>query len=148
MQPKPGDSVIVAAVPPGFLDSLRTEDQQAVTAVIGKPILLKKYDDEGRAELEFTDDQRVIHSIYLNPRLVRNLTALEVLAKYYDEDLPDFCEPLTDVNQVGTFGNRPLHLACYRGNMKSGGDGFLSKFRLAGQRTAMVTLNVGGTPPS
>ena len=117
MQPKPGDSVIVAAVPPGFLDSLRTEDQQAVTAVIGKPILLKKYDDEGRAELEFTDDQRVIHSIYLNPRLVRNLTALEVLAKYYDEDLPDFCEPLTDVNQVGTFGNRPLHLACYRGNM-------------------------------
>ena len=32
--------------------------------------------------------------------------------------------------------------------MKSGGDGFLSKFRLAGQRTAMVTLNVGGTPPS
>jgi ankyrin repeat protein len=32
------------------------------------------------------------------------LTAAEVLARY-SENYPDFCDPLTDVNQVGTFGN-------------------------------------------
>ena len=44
-------------------------------------------------------------------------TAADVLSRYNDESLPEFCELLTDVNQVGTFGNRPLHLACYRGNI-------------------------------
>jgi uncharacterized protein len=117
MQPKPGDSVIVTALPAGFLDGLPSGDKQAITAVIGKPILLKEYDNEGRAELEFTDDKGVIHFIYVNPSLIRNLNAHEVLGKYNEENLPDFCEPLTDVNQVGTFGNRPIHLACYRGNV-------------------------------
>jgi hypothetical protein len=117
MKPKPGDSVIVTAVPAGFLDDLPSEDQHAIAAVIGKPILLKDYDDTGRAELEFTDAQGVIHLIYLNPSLIRNLKADEILGKYNQENLPDFCAPLTDVNQVGTFGNRLIHLACYRGNM-------------------------------
>jgi len=116
-QAKPGDSVILAAVPAGFLDDLPSEDQQAIAAVIGKPVLLKEYDDVGRAELEFTDDKGVIHVIYVNPSLIRNLKADEVLAKYNEENLPHFCEPLTDVNQVDTFRNRPIHLACYRGNM-------------------------------
>jgi uncharacterized protein len=43
--------------------------------------------------------------------------AADVLRRYNDESLPDFCEPLVDVNQVGTFGNRRIHLACYRGNL-------------------------------
>ena len=117
MQPKPGDSVIVTALSAAFLDNLPSGDQQAITAVIGKPILLKEDDDVGRAELEFTDDKGGIHFIYVNPSLIRNLNAHEVLGKYNEENLPDFCEPLADVNQVGTFGNRPIHLACYRGNM-------------------------------
>jgi hypothetical protein len=117
MQPKPGDSVVVTALPAGFLDDLPNEDQQAISAVIGRPILLKEYDDVGRAELEFTDDNGVIHFIYVNPSLIRHLKAEEVLGKYNEENLPEFCEPLTDVNQVGTFGNRPIHLACYRGNI-------------------------------
>jgi ankyrin repeat protein len=58
----------------------------------------------------------VLHLTYVNPSLIRNLTAEEVLGKYNEENLPDFREPLTDVNQVGTLGNRPIHLACYRGN--------------------------------
>lgn len=117
MQPKPGDSVILGALPAALLDALPNEDQHAILAVVGKPILLKEYDNEGRAELEFTDDKGVIHFIYVNPSLIRNLKAHEVLDKYNEENLPDFCESLTDVNQVGTFGNRPIHLACYRGNM-------------------------------
>jgi|ERR1700722_9991274 len=49
----------------------------------------------------------------------RNLDprAAEVLQRYNNETLPDFCQPLTGVNQVGTFGNRPIHLASYRGKM-------------------------------
>ena len=41
--------------------------------------------------------------------------AAELLRRYNEESLPDFCEPLTDVNQAGTFGNRPIHLASRRG---------------------------------
>ena len=48
----------------------------------------------------------------------RRLTAADVLARYNEELFPDFCEPLTNVNQVGTFGNRPLHMASYHGNME------------------------------
>jgi hypothetical protein len=71
MQPKPGDLVVVTSVPAGFLDDLPSEDQQAITAVIGKPILLKEYDDVGRAELEFRDDHGSIHWIYVHPSFIR-----------------------------------------------------------------------------
>src|SRR5260370_39152027 len=47
------------------------------------------------------------------------LTAAEVLRRYKDEDLPAFCEiALKDVNQIGNFGERPLHVASVRGNME------------------------------
>ena len=45
-----------------------------------------------------------------------SLTAAEVLRKLNNETLPDFCEPLMDVNQAGTFGNRPIHTASCRGD--------------------------------
>ena len=49
----------------------------------------------------------------------KNLTAAEVLRRYKDEELPEFCEiPLEDVNQVGNFGDRPLHVASVRGRME------------------------------
>ena len=49
----------------------------------------------------------------------RRLTAAEVLRRYKDEDLPAFCGiSLQDVNQVGNFGERPLHVASTRGNME------------------------------
>lgn len=45
------------------------------------------------------------------------VTAREVLQRYMDEQLPAFCDiNLTDVNQVGLFGERPLHVAAARGN--------------------------------
>lgn len=47
-----------------------------------------------------------------------NLTAADVLRRYKDEELPAFAEiALEDVNQVGSFGDRPLHVASVRGNM-------------------------------
>ncbi len=46
----------------------------------------------------------------------RRLTASDVLQRFKDEDLPAFAEmALTDVNQVGIFGERPLDVAAVRG---------------------------------
>ncbi|MGR3831832.1 ankyrin repeat domain-containing protein [Ralstonia pseudosolanacearum] len=46
------------------------------------------------------------------------LTAADVLKRYTDEDLPEFSEvALEDVNQIGNFGNSPVHVACVRGNV-------------------------------
>jgi ankyrin repeat protein len=46
------------------------------------------------------------------------LTAAEVLRRYKDEELPAFVEiPLKDVNQIGNFGDRPLHVAAVRGDV-------------------------------
>jgi hypothetical protein len=70
-KPKPGDTVVLTEIPPGFLDDLPTEDQQAVKEVVGKPILLNEYDDNGRAELEFADASGVVHLIYVNPSVLR-----------------------------------------------------------------------------
>jgi uncharacterized protein len=47
------------------------------------------------------------------------MTASEVLKRYKDEDLPAFCDvDLTDVNQVGLFGERPLDIAAVRGSIE------------------------------
>jgi ankyrin repeat protein len=48
----------------------------------------------------------------------QHLTADEVLRRYKDEELPEFCEiTLHDVNQAGNFGDRPIHVACIRGSL-------------------------------
>jgi ankyrin repeat protein len=44
------------------------------------------------------------------------MTAADVLCRLNEETLPDFCEPLTDVNQIGTFGNRPIHIVSFWGD--------------------------------
>ena len=51
--------------------------------------------------------------------LENRLTAAQVLQRYMDEDLPAFCDiDLTDVNQVGLFGERPLDVAAGRGDVE------------------------------
>jgi len=44
-------------------------------------------------------------------------TAADVLRRYREEELSEFAEiQLEDVNQVGNFGNRPIHVAATRGS--------------------------------
>ncbi|MBB6593737.1 ankyrin repeat domain-containing protein [Ralstonia solanacearum] len=46
------------------------------------------------------------------------LNAADVLKRYMNEDLPEFSEiSLENVNQVGNFGNSPIHVACVRGSV-------------------------------
>jgi hypothetical protein len=74
-KPKPGDRVVLTAVPLGLLDGLPQEDQHAITAMVGKPVLLVGYDDDdGRAEICFadpfdigTDPYSNTHSVWMPP---------------------------------------------------------------------------------
>ena len=70
-KPKPGETVVLTQVPPGMLDDLPAEDQQAITEIVGKPVLLVEYDGDGRAELEFQDRDGNFHFIYVSPRFIR-----------------------------------------------------------------------------
>jgi len=48
----------------------------------------------------------------------RKITATDVLRGYKEENLPEFADlSLTDVNELGHFGNRPIHLAAWRGHV-------------------------------
>lgn len=69
-KPQPGNMVVLRELPPGLLDDLCEEDGNAMTEIVGKPILLVEYDDKGRAELEFTDRAGVIHFIYVGPEFI------------------------------------------------------------------------------
>jgi len=69
-KPKPGDMVILTALPPGFLDDLPEEDQRAITEVIGKAILLREYED-GRAVLDFREKNGTYHSLYVSPEFIK-----------------------------------------------------------------------------
>jgi len=77
IKPQPGDRVVLATVPPGLLDGLPQEGQHAITAMVGKPVLLVGYDDDGRAEIFFddpfddgTDPYSNTHSVWVPPAFV------------------------------------------------------------------------------
>jgi hypothetical protein len=69
-RPKPGEKVTLKGLPPGFLDDLPEEDQRAISAVVGKPILLNKYERDGRAELEFKSGDGHGHYLYIDPAFI------------------------------------------------------------------------------
>ena len=76
--PRVGDRVVLVAIPPGLLDGLPAEDQRAITAIVGQPVLLLGYDESGKAELQFadpftaqTDSSTHSHSIWVAVNFVR-----------------------------------------------------------------------------
>ncbi len=72
-RPNPGDEVVLIEVPLGLLDDLPTEDQEAISNIVGKPVVLNEYDDDRRAELEFKDANGNSHLIYVRPEFIRSL---------------------------------------------------------------------------
>jgi len=71
----PGSTAVLTAIPPGLLDGLPEEDQRAISAIAGKRLLFASYDEEGRAELEFTDSEGIIHFIDVPPEFVKSAPA-------------------------------------------------------------------------
>ena len=70
-KPKPGDIVVLKALPPGFLDDLPEDEQRAISARIGRPIMLMGYDRDGKAELEFLAQDDSIHTVYVDLKFIR-----------------------------------------------------------------------------
>jgi len=77
-KPTAGETVVLKAVPPGLLDGLPQEDQDAITAIVGKPVILVEYDEDGRAELLFKDPiddhsdfDAHIHTIWVPASFIR-----------------------------------------------------------------------------
>ena len=68
--PNPGDTVVLKEMPHGLVDGLPTEDKVAIAAIIGKPVRLSRYDESGRAVLEFTDNDGWLHFIYVRPEAI------------------------------------------------------------------------------
>jgi hypothetical protein len=71
-KPAAGEMVILTSIPPGLLEGLPQGDQNAIVAIVGKPVLLVDYDEDGRAELHFddpfdvrTDDYSHTHEIWV-----------------------------------------------------------------------------------
>ncbi len=58
---------MLTKLPPRFLNDLLDEDRTAISSVLAKPVLLRSYDDAGRAEIEFTDSRGVRHFLYVSP---------------------------------------------------------------------------------
>jgi hypothetical protein len=80
--PHVGEQVTFLALPPGLLDGLPEEDQRAITAMVGKPVMLVGYDEDGRAELRFDDpfDGQAkpyshTHSIWVVPEFIAPIQA-------------------------------------------------------------------------
>lgn len=76
-KPSAGEMVVLTSIPPGLLDGLPVEDQKAIVAIVGKPVRLAEYDEDGRAEFQFDDpfDGRTgayshTHSIWVAPELI------------------------------------------------------------------------------
>jgi hypothetical protein len=69
--PKPGDRVVLTKEPPDLLYGLSWNERHTISEIIGKPVLLVAYDADGRAELEFTDRNKKIHFIYVDPVYIK-----------------------------------------------------------------------------
>lgn len=70
-KPRVGDVVVLIEIPPGLLNDLPSEDQEAIREVVGKSIKLSGYEGDGRAELEFKDRGGTVHFVYVEPRYIR-----------------------------------------------------------------------------
>ena len=81
-KPQVGEQVILLGLPAGFLNGLPEEDQRAITAMVGRPVTLVGYDEDGRAELHFddpfearTDNYGHTHSIWVELEFLSPITS-------------------------------------------------------------------------
>jgi len=68
---RPGATVILEKLPPGLRDGLPGEDQAAISAIVGVPIRFSGFDEDGRLELAFVEENRTIHHIYVDRKFVK-----------------------------------------------------------------------------
>jgi hypothetical protein len=76
--PRVGELVVLVRLPPGLVDDLPRGDQLAIAGIVGKPVRLVDYDEDGRTELEFDHPsskrnahRHHTHSIFVDPKHIR-----------------------------------------------------------------------------
>jgi hypothetical protein len=68
---RPGQMVILKSIPPTLLRGLPLEDQEAILAIVGRPVAFAGY-SYGQAEIEFVDEAGDGHSIWVEPSLLQS----------------------------------------------------------------------------
>jgi len=63
--------VVLDTLPVDLVQGLPEEDQETIRSIIGKPVKLVDHDSFGHAELEFVDNDGSIHSIWVDPSLLK-----------------------------------------------------------------------------
>jgi hypothetical protein len=61
--------VILKTAPPSLLEGLPMEDQNAILAIVGHPVMFADY-SYGQAEIEFVDSAGDDHSVWVEPSLL------------------------------------------------------------------------------
>lgn len=69
-KPTAGGMVVLKSVPPELLRGLPESDRSAIAEQQGRQVQLVGYDEDGRAELEFTDQAGILHSIWVDPACI------------------------------------------------------------------------------
>jgi len=62
-----GDRVKVVKIPTRLPQGLPEEDQIAIYSQIGKTLIIQGFNEDNNAELEFTDNDGHIHTIWIKP---------------------------------------------------------------------------------
>jgi hypothetical protein len=71
LKPKPGSRVIITKVPPDLLLGMTEKEQNVISEILDKPVLLVDYDADCRAELSFRDRNKSLHFIYVDPIFIK-----------------------------------------------------------------------------
>ena len=67
---QPGDRVILTRAPASLLRGLPKEDQNAIRAIVGHPVVFAGF-SYGQAEVEFADSQGDEHTVWVDADLLR-----------------------------------------------------------------------------
>lgn len=62
-----GDVVMVCEIPVSLIAGLPIEDQNSISVQKGRELTIVGFDKSGAVELEFTDVEDVIHTIWIEP---------------------------------------------------------------------------------
>ena len=65
--------MVLTSLPASFLGDLPIEDQRAISEMLGKKVLLTGYDNDDRAELEFTEHNGTVHTIWVSVDHIRRV---------------------------------------------------------------------------
>lgn len=70
-----GDRVVIETISEKLLSGLPVEDQVAIAAQVGKLQTISAFDRYGHAEIEFVDDEGLVHTIWIEPTCLRRQPA-------------------------------------------------------------------------